>query len=413
LLRWYRFDGSLDEASSIPDRAFEPANEKVPRWAAVGQSYGLSTGPDDIYLLRPIRFFRQEQDQEQDQGGGIFLFHIRPAAEGTIFSAFFPTLASANALASASNGVWMDMAVRENAVTLRLKTKETSVEIPVTTNYSEEQEFIPIIVEFYIRPYRFEAKLSLGEDPSMQSIAEIKLPGALAGEGRIKLGVDKTAPGNTAETKNNPVLPKLTETETAAKPVQKELTQKPAETESSPVDSIAKVIPTETAQPENASIENKTSAAKVAAVTTIWDEFAVLYSTTPLLPEEILVDDSGDSDSEETEDDQNGETQKTQAAAPLAATVETRRDASVPPAAPATAPLAATVETRKDASVPPAEEVKLNSAASLPVNVNPADTRESPENEEPSTDIQAGNILMEQKHAETEDKETSSSVLLP
>jgi len=324
LLRLYRFDGSLDEAGSIPDRAFEPSNETVLRWAAVGQSYGLSAGPDDAYLLRPIRFIRQGQDE----GGGIFLFHIRPVAEGAIFSAFFPMLASASALASASNGVWMDMAMRENAVTLRLRTRESSVEIPVAANYSEGQKLIPIVVEFYIRPYRFEAKLSLGEDPSMQGVAEIKLPGALAGEGRIKLGVDKTAPGNITETENSLVLPNLPETEATAKPGQKELTQKPAETESPPADSIARVIPAETAQPESASNENKTPATAVAAVTTIWDEFAVLYSTTPILPEEIPVDnDSEDSAFGETENDQNEETLKTSVlsqtpAAPLAAAME-------------------------------------------------------------------------------------------
>jgi len=274
LLRWYRFDGSLDEASLIHDRMFEPAREKAPRWAAVGQSYGLSAGPDDVYLLRPIRFFRKGQNQ----GGGIFLFYIRPVAEGTIFSAFFPTLASASAPGSANDGVWMDMTTRENAITLRLKTKRTSVELPVNLTYSGEQGFIPIVVEFYIRPYRFEAKLSLGEDISMQNVTEIRLPGALAGEGRIKLGVDKTAP---VPVRNIPI-------ETAQP---------------------------ETINPETINNENKTApvtgaevttatATTVAAVTTIWDEFAVLYLATPLLPEEIFIEDNN---SGETEAVRNGE----------------------------------------------------------------------------------------------------------
>jgi hypothetical protein len=352
LLRWYRFDGSLDEASLIPERVFEPAGEKVPRWGAVGQSYGLSAGSDDVYLLRPIRFFRRGQDQ----GGGIFLFYIRPVAEGTIFSAFFPTFASASALAPASDGVWMDMVTRENAITLRLKTKGTSVEMPVNSGYSEEQGLIPIVVEFYIRPYRFEAKLSLGEDISMQSVTgEIRLPGALAGEGRIKLGVDKTAPAP-----------------------------------------IVRDIPIETVQAETINNENKTSSATatattaaaattvtavttVTALTTIWDEFAVLYSTTPLLPEEIFIEDN-DSDSGETEAAQNRETPiRTPAAA-----VEPQK------------------ETR--ASLPPAEKAKPNSV----------DTGASHENEAPLADIQADNILIiEQEPAETEDEEASSLISIP
>jgi hypothetical protein len=248
LIRWYRFDGNLNEASSIPDRMFESANKKTHRWAVVGQSYGLSAGPDDVYLLRPIRFFRKGQDQ----GGGVLLFYIRPVAEGTVFSAFFPLFASA------SEGVWMDMATRENTITLRLKTKETSVELPLNSGYSGEQGFIPITVEFYIRPNRFEARCSLGEDPSAQSRAGgIKLPGALTGEGRIRLGADKTAPDNAAENKN------------ASEP-------DPAKTTAAP---IAGSVPTETEQPAT------------AASTTVWDEFAVLYLSTPILSDEVSVED--------------------------------------------------------------------------------------------------------------------------
>jgi hypothetical protein len=244
LLRWYRFDGNLNEANPIPERMFESASKKAPRWAAVGQSYGLSAGPDDIYLLRPIRFFRQGQNQ----GGGVFLFHISPISEGNIFSAFFPTLASASALASSNDGVWMDMATRENAITLHLKTKETSVEIPININFSGGQGLIPIAVEFYIQPNRFEARCGFGEDFSTQSITGwIELPGALAGEGRIRLGADKTAPDSAAETKS------------ASEP------------------DLAGDIPIETIQP---------------SVATIWDEFAVLYSATPILSDEILVEET-------------------------------------------------------------------------------------------------------------------------
>jgi len=246
LLRWYRFDGSLDEARSAPER-LQPAGNKVPRWAAVEQSYGLSAGPDDTYILRPISFFRRDQEQ----GGGIFLFHIRPAEEETFFSAFFPMLAST------SDGVWMDMAMRKNAVTLSLKTRGTSVNIPVNPDYSGKRGFIPIVVEFNISPYRFNVKLSVGEDNFMQSAAGwIRLPGALAGEGRIKLGMDP--PGSAAETK-------LISTPAAS--------GAPSGTDGG-ADKISAI---ETKQP---------------AVATVWDEFAVLYSTTPFLPDDFFIKDN-------------------------------------------------------------------------------------------------------------------------
>jgi hypothetical protein len=271
LLRWYRFDGSLDEVRPAPERMFESAVKKAPRWAAVEQSYGLSVGSDDTYLLRPINFFRRGQSQ----GGGIFLFHIRPIAEGTIFNAFFPSLASANALASVSDGVWMDMAMRKNTVTLRLKTKGISVEIPVNTDYSGKQGFIPIVVEFYIRPNRLEAKLSVGEDIFMQSMTTgIRLPGVLAGEGRIKLGVDKTAPGNTVEVKRV-LASNLSASETSSE--------------------------TDGGADENPAVETVQS-----TVTTIWDEFAILYSASPLLPEGFFIE-GHDSDSGKIEDAQGKE----------------------------------------------------------------------------------------------------------
>jgi len=283
LLRWYRFDGSLDEASLIPERIFENENEKTPLWAAAGQSYGLSVGPDDTYSLRPVSFFRKGEDQ----GGGIFLFYIKPVAEGTVFNAFF------RSLASASDGVWMDMTARENAVTLRLKTRGTTVEMPVNPGYTAEQGLIPIVVEFYIRPYRFEAKLSTGEDLFIQSVTEeIMLTGALSGEGRIKLGADKTAPAavtaaaapvstpsgiqaGIAETKNVFALPNLAVTEKAAT-TDVETTTAATET------AAAAVIVTNT----------------VKATATIWDEFAILYSATPLLPEEIINEDTPEPEEE-------------------------------------------------------------------------------------------------------------------
>jgi hypothetical protein len=250
LLRWYRFEGILDDTSLIHERAFVASSNRTPRWAAVGQSYGLSVGPDDDYSLRSIRLIRQGEDQ----GGGIFLSHIKPAAEGTVFSAFFPSLASA------SDGVWMEMTALGNTVTLCLKKKNSSVKIPINTGNSAERGFIPIVVEFYIRPNRLEAKISLGEKLSAQNTSAqgaagyIRLPGALTGEVRIKLGMDKTAP---AETKSG------------------------------------LVSPNETAQTEGADNENKTSPVTVvSAGSTIWDEFAVLYSTIPFLHEGIFAEES-------------------------------------------------------------------------------------------------------------------------
>jgi hypothetical protein len=181
LLQWYQFEGSLHNSMSplTDTQSLLPVNKKAPRWAAVGQSYGLSTGSDEVYLLSPVKFFRKESEQ----GGGVFLFHIMPATEGVIFSAFFPLQSSS------TNGVRMDMVRKENTITLRLSAEGAIVEIPAYLTFFEPQNLIPIAVEFYIRPYRLEAKLSLSEEYSPENkVGNIKLPGALSGECVIRLG---------------------------------------------------------------------------------------------------------------------------------------------------------------------------------------------------------------------------------
>ena len=240
LLQWYQFEGILHDSLSIltDEQTLAPVNESLPRWAAAGQSYGLAIGPDDPYLLSPVNFFRTETDQ----GGGILLFHIRPISEGSIFSAFFPLQSFA------TEGVWMDMIRDEDVIALRLRTVDSLVELPIYLASPATEGFIPIAVEFYIRPYRLEAKISLDEN-LQNKVGEIKLPSALSGEGRIRLGgmIDKSILNKSTldkSTVNKPIV----ELEAAAL----------------------------TALPEKTFTD------------TVWDELAILFSAAPLLQKEQL-----------------------------------------------------------------------------------------------------------------------------
>ena len=243
LLRWYQFEGSLRNSTSPSTDAqlLTPVNTKAPRWAATGQSYGLSTGSNDAYALSPINFFRKEGDQ----GGGIFLFHVMPAAEGAIFSAFFPLQSSS------TDGVRMNMVREGNGITLRLSAENTIVEIPVYFTFPEPQGFIPIAVEFYIRPYRLEAKLSLGEEYSLENkVGSIRLPGALSGEGRIRLGGGIEKSTLTVKTNN--------------------------------------------AQRDAGITALSETLSQTVTQNTIWDEFAVLFSTVPLLEENFRTESAAE-----------------------------------------------------------------------------------------------------------------------
>ena len=280
LLRWYQFEGNLrDTMSVLPNElSLMPLAEKAVHWAAVGQSYGLSIESEDAYQISPINFFRGEQDQ----GGGIFLLHIKAPTEGAVFSAFFPLWSSS------TDGVWMDIVKEKNIIALRLNTGSTFVELPLYLAAIESQSFIPIVVEFYIRPYRLEAKISLCGEYPQAKIESICLPGALSGEGMIRLGTQYQ--NNTAQRGVNTENSDETETAmivTDANP--------PADTAESQAADIQTDSPEESTDIP-AEFETFISEALVQH-NTIWNELAILYSSIPLLEEEITaVDISGEQD---------------------------------------------------------------------------------------------------------------------
>ncbi|MCL2043240.1 MAG: hypothetical protein FWG89_03775 [Treponema sp.] len=251
LLRWYQFKGNLIDTMTEPED--EPSimsvSENKPFWAGMGHSYGLSTGSDDIYILSPVSFLHDANDQ----GGGIFLLHIRSLAEGPVFSVHFPYIASV------TEGVQMDIFRRSSSIILRLKTKETFVEMPVSLPPFDSQPLIPVTVEFYIHPARFEAKLSLGERHSIQSVTgSIRLSGIPEGEGIITLG-------------GRPEKPETVDI------LDTEITEEDIE----PVISLAN------------------------AGSTIWDEFAILYSSLPILEEGSPEDDTEEPQTPEIANENN------------------------------------------------------------------------------------------------------------
>ena len=180
LHRWYQFKGRLYDTvyGQNGEHFLMSVGENPPHWASIGQIYGLSTGDDDAFLLSSVNFFREEQEH----GGGIFLFHIRPIAEGTIFSVFFPS-------SSVSGGAWIDMSRNGSAIVLRLGTTKATVEMQMFLSYFELRNLLPVAVKFYIHPDRFEANLSVGENAFLQSTVHgVALPDALTGEGIVRLG---------------------------------------------------------------------------------------------------------------------------------------------------------------------------------------------------------------------------------
>jgi len=273
LLQWYQFEGSLRNAASplTSRQTLTPSNESSPHWAAAGQSYGLSTGPDDPYLLSPINFFLNDQEE----GGGILLLHIRPPTEGIIFNVLFPLRSSS------TDGVWMDMIKEKNVIALRLRSESSTVEIPLYFTAFEAEGFIPVAVEFYIRSYRLEVKISVGEN-LQNGIGEIQFAGALSGEGIIRLGgslANAKLANSGLESPNNveTVVPKKGFAALMFGGLKSNLTESPSE----------EIPPAATTETDSAEEKNTAAAAETFTSNTIWDELAILSSTVPLLPEEL------------------------------------------------------------------------------------------------------------------------------
>jgi hypothetical protein len=272
LLQWYQFEGSLLNSMSAQAnrQTLLPVNESPLRWATVGQSYGLSIGPDDPYVFSPVNFFRKEKDQ----GGGIFLLHIKPPTEGVILSVLFPLRSSS------TDGAWMDMIKEKEFIALRLRAEGAAVEIPLYSAASGTDGLIPIVVEFYIRPYRLEAKISL-DGYFQNKVGSIPLSGALSGEGRIILG------GSLENSRLESSILENSLTALAA--------SKPNLTEYQSEEIPFEVI-TET---DGAEGINTPAAVEKFIPNTIWDELAVLFSTVPLLPEEPSAEDIIEQDAAE------------------------------------------------------------------------------------------------------------------
>jgi hypothetical protein len=272
LLRWYQFNGNLfNSTSRASESPLVSDSKKAPQWATAGQSYGLSTDVDDPYSLSPVSFLRKEQDQ----GGGIFLFHVRPLTEGIILSAFFPLQSST------TDGVLMLVTKEKDNIVLSLRMGEKIIELPAYLSPDDSLNFIPVVVEFYIRPYRMEAMLSLGQ-AQQQEAGSIDLPRALTGEGRIVLGAQyqRYPTENLGNTRGG-----FTSTSPAVlnsaggNPIEAVFEMAADDGPNLDLLSISEKVEANMPQPVNPEPEK-------IFTNTIWNELAILYSELPLIPEE-------------------------------------------------------------------------------------------------------------------------------
>jgi len=179
LLHWYLFEGDLKDSKPpmLPEWALNPKEKKNPRWMPASGSYGLATGPNDIYMLPAVSL-------SQIKGGrGQFRTRFKPVGDGVIFNAQFgPSLDAGMNLS------------HENE-TLILKLNSLLMADSVTVGLPEDGAYVTAVIDFSIMPDRLEAKLDVKANPDFPESIPARadkenaaLPVQASGELKVTLG---------------------------------------------------------------------------------------------------------------------------------------------------------------------------------------------------------------------------------
>jgi hypothetical protein len=177
-IHWYQFAGTLHDSNNplATGKTLVPVREGLPRWRPMDYSYGLVTGPSDIYSLPPVSFIYEEEQK----GGGLFLLRIKAVSDGNIFNAVFE-----------SNGqVKMDISYNDGHLALSLGTTgNPAKEALIPLNKPDETgAHISAAVLFYLFEDRLEARLIVQEDEASQNVSLGIGARGLNGKCRISIG---------------------------------------------------------------------------------------------------------------------------------------------------------------------------------------------------------------------------------
>jgi hypothetical protein len=243
-IHWYQFAGTLHDSNNplATEKTLVPVTEGLPRWRPMDYGYGLVTGPSDIYSLPPVSFIHEEEQK----GGGLFLFRIKAVSDGDVLNAVFES----------DSEVTMDISYNNEHLVLSLGAINNPAKqalIPYN-NPGETGAHISAAVLFYLFEDRLEARLMLQDDESAQNVSLGIGVRGLNGKCRISIGGMANSDGDSEDTLQSPY---------------KEQARKRNERQKRPE-------------------------------TAIWNEFAVLYMVPPEEPVLAELDIDEDENVEET-----------------------------------------------------------------------------------------------------------------
>ncbi|MDR1900107.1 MAG: hypothetical protein LBQ55_08875 [Treponema sp.] len=173
--QWYKFWGNLGDskAPTATEKSLIPQGTRPIHWSPAEGLYGLSIGPEDMYLLPEFSL-----GFSGEEGNGSFLFRFKPLSPGVVF------LASFRSKNTSTEGLRMSLVNRGDSCALTLESGGLSSEIPIAKE-SYSGEFIPVILDFGVRDRLFTVSLRT-EDIS--GSAEIFLSEPLSGGGSLQFG---------------------------------------------------------------------------------------------------------------------------------------------------------------------------------------------------------------------------------
>jgi hypothetical protein len=154
-IHWYQFRGDLKDSKAPGDSArdLRPKARQISRWRSAGGIYGLSVGPNDMYLLPGFPF----TTAPQELGNGQLMARFKPLKEGSILKSSFKTENSSITNAELEL-VYIKEPQGQDILSLSISSETEFYEKRLPFESLNPDDFISVIIDFTIR----ETSLSAG-----------------------------------------------------------------------------------------------------------------------------------------------------------------------------------------------------------------------------------------------------------
>ncbi|MDR3334140.1 MAG: hypothetical protein LBT13_04535 [Treponema sp.] len=187
-IQWYQFQGTLQDAKNPGNTGstLRSKNNKPPQWLPYAGIYGLSIGPDDVYVLPGVPFILDKTEQSSGQ----LNLHCKPLAEGTIVKMIFNAHFNPADLATA--GVDMKVSITKGKLTITLTAEGEVYEDSISSEILKTQNFITLLVNFSIHENSFTANIYVEETGKETRAKTFILSKPLSGAGTVQFGEETT-----------------------------------------------------------------------------------------------------------------------------------------------------------------------------------------------------------------------------